>query len=985
MSINDEQRLFQSLNEFLAVLDRKPSNTKQCAKCLKETIRILKMDLLSLLRHQLHQHVLPSNSIYNKTQGRDILIQWWVSLLNYLNYNNNDNGNIFQFIEQQEQEQQRDITVDDQGNKTLENLCLSLLSIIFECISKIITLLMILPSHSQREYDVYCHHILLTIENISNILISNSRHRSLQFYQKYNSLLAPFLGKLNAFGLIYLPDDQYFDVHLLLTFYPIEHLTIKQLNKTTSSKTSIFAWKERNFKLQNSENSNDLKSKKTLIDRQKINHCLLVKNFKIIQSYLKNDQIFMSFYWHYWYIIICTLSSSQFKVMDLNQIPTSKIILKYATSGLLKADITNLNSFITKNTLIPKFNKNSLNNNELINDTMPDVNINDINGTKKVNKNILSPSQINDHIFKYFKSIKLWECLESLVVLFSKRTHGDSDNNNDDETLQYCKKLIKTHDSFTLKFMSRISAYDYNTGNIIFNKLFQFIIYKFHKYDHNLTFVSSFNWSKWLDGMIAMLKTNNLNSQIVTIICLFNIWSLLPSRIQMHFATELIELNQSLIFDTLLIESFSNVIPILLWKFIIFKMIPSITKEEDFTDTIRKSIFLKINEIYNELVSIQNYLNNLQNEKSKVKYFNRVNLSIEDNLLFYDNKKLIIKREWPFLSSIVSSNNTISNNNAKKNENKKQKQKKNDKDLSFPTLTSIFTKSPTLIQTGGSYPYDVIEQRTDGFQHSSDDDSSDNDGDDHVDTTYDVEFDLKSTFNSWFSKLVTTTTPEEEDDENDDEVRNEYGDENAYNANIIDAPELTYMDSLMEKIKYDPTKVLSSTNGNNKVFNVFHMVNFANESFKYHKRLNQYNRIWRSKAREEKQLPKLPNSVDGMDKDIPVAIKDSISTEIKGNTVNEYNDKDSFDIKLPYPDLSLLGIDSIIPVETNDMVIDEKSNTSKNMDTRIMKLITRQNKLVKFINIFNLTMEEYYDFLNLVNSDHTNVFLEFEIIKPSGI
>ena len=387
-----ETQLFQSLNKFISFINNanQPNSTReQNTKFCKSSSNFLRLKLLTVLRQW-------SNCSQSSCtlESRDVLIQWWVTLLNFLNSDTS-------------------LHIDTALESSLS---IELTSVCLECVSRIATILIILPIHPWRDMEIYSHHLLLTIHCITNKLVLISKNtkklnrtdgddkfsindKKLQYFSKYSSLLRAFIGKLNAYAFFYLPEEFHFDTILLLTVSP---------QISSNIQACLFSWKKRQYKFTD--------------DQEKTIHTEAfedkdTKFFKIIVSYIKNDFVLMSFYWHYWYIVLhfVNFSDSNFEITKstLASIPGSEILLTHVTTRFLNSD---LNKFMR----IIKQTPNPKNVNDNVAESHPNF--------RALNSNnaFITSERINDYVFSNFKTIKLWECLRSLSGCIFIEAHSGS-------------------------------------------------------------------------------------------------------------------------------------------------------------------------------------------------------------------------------------------------------------------------------------------------------------------------------------------------------------------------------------------------------------------------------------------------------------------------------------------------------------------------------------------------------------------------------
>lgn len=156
---SQEAKLFKFLNQFIVLVSNDGvGETGERSKVNDKYIsNYLRLNLLSYLR-QLQQ--------YPRRVGshREALIQWWVTLLNFLNSDlvsdeirsQNPSGPVLSFPD--------------------PFLSIETVSVCLECVSRLMSSLMILPMHDVQQTETFSHHILLTIHFVTNRLILNSKH-----------------------------------------------------------------------------------------------------------------------------------------------------------------------------------------------------------------------------------------------------------------------------------------------------------------------------------------------------------------------------------------------------------------------------------------------------------------------------------------------------------------------------------------------------------------------------------------------------------------------------------------------------------------------------------------------------------------------------------------------------------------------------------------------------------------------------------------
>lgn len=208
-----DSQLFHSLNKFITIISNGNGPQSNPHASAKTVSNFLRLNLLSYLR----QHNYTANQ-----KNRDVLTQWWITLLNYLN---------------------SDLQVS--GDQPQSTLNIDTISVSLECISRIITATMVLPTRqsmnesSKRDLSIYSHHLMLTIHYITNRLIANSKKKkplpssaqshptppshlrsSINFINNYNSLLRSLIGKVIAFSFFYLDESLDYDTNVLKLAFP---------------------------------------------------------------------------------------------------------------------------------------------------------------------------------------------------------------------------------------------------------------------------------------------------------------------------------------------------------------------------------------------------------------------------------------------------------------------------------------------------------------------------------------------------------------------------------------------------------------------------------------------------------------------------------------------------------------------------------------------------------------------------------------------
>ena len=686
-SISDEisemEKLYQTLNKFISMINSK--NLTGDSKTVKYITNFLRVNILTYLR----ENSKPSN-IEIQPAVNDAMMQWWVTLLNFLNSDTGSSTNIVQGL-------LMDIDV---------------ISVSLECISKIMTMLMVLPKNAHSNIEIYLHHILITIHYVTNRLIINSKllrdqadfpadGNMVKFHNKYNSILRSFLGKLNAYAFFYLPDSFNYDTQILLEL----NFKIQEEPHET-----LFFWKQKKFSSSQDDDKaiscNSIESKDS-------------RFFKIIISHLKNDFTFLAFYWHYWHILITYASKlengdSLIKTLDL--LPGSSILVEYVTKSFLSTDLYNLKNYISSSVRNSK-SFNDMRQNMLdATENMPDIGSIISEQARKGRgggkSELLSDEQLNNFIFCKFKSIKVWECLRSLAGCFK----------------EYSIPVLSLHDSKQLEFITSFSAYDFRSGNIIYNKLLQFIIFQFSTLD-SLKFL---DWNTWCSGILMMLRTSNINCQITGLLCLFNIWNYLPNSNRRELSSILV----TEFWSSFTSESDFHISKLLYMRLIVFKVLQS--------GYSKTNIMIKHN-----LEKMSKELSFISAENSHFKMLKDKNV-----LDFYGNKRFMTFPNKQIIEhSIISKMQSIIKTEAK------------EPIIIFPFVSSTISIRPTYVLRGGKFPYDVLDELTSRAEivnykkpmNSKDSQSFDTSEKSEDDKNHTLSYSISSTINSWFSKVSSST------------------------------------------------------------------------------------------------------------------------------------------------------------------------------------------------------------------------------------
>ncbi|KAG0670879.1 hypothetical protein C6P45_001644 [Maudiozyma exigua] len=631
IEINDDAKLFHSLNRFITLLN----NREKCYRSkidnftvqeiketnpLELTERLFKDTgfdnkyMTQFIRHNLIKYLrnakLYSESEEVTTELRDVLSHWWSYTLdlltsNSINQNNKDpqriinRGNSIMSLRNTEQINKKDLFQP--------YISIELVSVCLESISRIMSRLLIRGDYNEIDITKYSDSIIRTIHIITFKLVNNSRqmkelsynkhkdnHKQITYCNNYNSLIRSFLGKLLAFAFIYIPDELQFDIQLIEALQPTFKLD-------TVNDPQLITWKKKTFKTTKRKTVNKENEKGLSPNSDK------KKMFRVIISYIRNDLCFFSFYFYYWSIIFRMLEKSKItlqKDLIFEVCPGSDIFIEHSINNFLKNDLYKANKHL-KN-----IRKQNLGIN--VNDSMPNSDIisdgedTGCNGPNKL-------ESLDDFINSTFKNLKIWGSLHLVYRKFPQQ----EDNLN---------LLLNLHDIKQLEYIKTIPAYDYHMANIVFNKILKRIIELFD----GAVFL---NWSVWGSGYLSLLKTQNMNNQIISILSLFNIWEYIPMEERTRISKEM--LGNDEIWSSLTLDTAENLVHVLFSKLLIFK-ISKINDEEV------KNLALK------QLTNFHFQFNSL----SQILKSNDTNNSIERScssayggdavLLFHINKKFVL-------------------------------------------------------------------------------------------------------------------------------------------------------------------------------------------------------------------------------------------------------------------------------------------------------------------------------------------------------
>ncbi|AMD19939.1 HCL212Cp [Eremothecium sinecaudum] len=621
--------LLQSLEQFVALISGGLQQGKgNSASTNKSLCLFLRLNLLARFRR------LQNGEQEEQGPHRDVLTQWWITLLNFLNSD-----------------------LNGAGSRQGTGLFVETISVALECISRVITLLQPTAGFKQRDFDIYSHHLLLTVHYITNRLVHNSKKRRLVnqntalsasqvkavlvHTQASDVLLRSFMGKVVAYSYFYLPNTMRYDL-LVLRF-----LCDGNVRSVPMPNDSIVYWKPVCYQLQTGVPP---AASRAVPEELKL--------FQVMISYLQDSQVFMTFYWHIWYIVIeLHLAAGQCEGLNIDHCPGLSILMDYVGRSITR-DLPKFTHYMRTDKMgepLPSSINNAFSVETRFNNTAIAVTTEDL----------------NNYIYTKFESVKLWECIRNLVGCFRKKRLDSV------ETLLHA--VVREHDSKQLEYISKFSAYESTVGNVVYNKLFQFILFQFT--DCTPRMMRAFNWSKWLNGIKGMLSTLNGNCQTTALICLFNIWDLIEYSERVQIRDFL--LND--LWDNLTLETGYRIAKVIFMKLLVFKIVPD--KELD-PMHVREKLMLA----YNETMELTKYFD-----------INAVNEELQDVLILNGGRKLVLFSYMP-----VAEEDLILQEHRRTEKPGSSSQQSN---LTlFPYVSSLYNVRPSVVAMKGRYPYEVFDE-----------------------------------------------------------------------------------------------------------------------------------------------------------------------------------------------------------------------------------------------------------------------------------
>lgn len=542
-TINEEAVWFHDLNQFIQLLNKR-LNAEIPSQWDEKICHTISSKLLA-----------PLDKIQKSATGhpieRSILEHWWVNILTLLD--------------------------TDMGLNSARLLLVSL-----ESISKIITQLIVSIDLELDHWENFyinliktCHYLRRQlshnntnmkqlneqVQNVSNNKdLQNATSNSPQGHmdsipraiKEQNDEILEIannchllLGQIIANCLIYLPDTMHFSAHFISLLTNEKYKTVN----TNTKRYKLYHWHKTKYKTtstrQNHKNENLINPGSPLLNRTRSrsidqdSQC-----FKILVSYLKNNKVFMAFYWHYWYINLHNIEkfnnfthNTDMISLNMNNIdtilPYATIIIKYSMFQLLKIDIF-------------KYRKLTL----FKNDKNNEIEVGTIS-TSDNDKDIAN-------IRKTIRNMSIWNCLFDLTHIFN------SNNNNNNELEAIWHFILHYHDKIQLQFFHQITAYETHMSNLLFNHILGDIIT--HSHATLIGNQSFLHWDDYSTRLVQLIKTLNFKNQINAMTFLFNHWLKLDEPVQNLIFNKLYPELRMLIFNQF------NIISIMGIKLIIFKL-----------------------------------------------------------------------------------------------------------------------------------------------------------------------------------------------------------------------------------------------------------------------------------------------------------------------------------------------------------------------------------------------------------------------------
>ena len=654
-------QLLNSLNKFIsltassATIGHGPDHGFSVSQ-LKAVANFIRLNVLSPLRRLEPDISIPISREDEQHHlgglSNDVLVQWWLTLLNFLNSG----------------------LISETTSNT--SLAMDAVSVSLECISRIITITVPKVNSPDREREIYSYHLLLTVRWVTNRLVLNSRRKSelesrnfqqqqqqqqkqnamlaLQFAKQYTAVLIPLIGKIIAFAFCFLDDELHYDVEVVKT------LSKSRFDIVDISSETLLPWRTKQVVVieddaqQQSQYTRELINKFNNVELNEPMSQETKKVFPIMISYLQNSQVQTIFLFHYWFNVLNAHSELGLKHLEIEKFPGFALILHFCCNTL-KQDLDKLSKFI-------KIEDKQGKHEAALLKTTPNSNPNQIN---------VSHEKIINFIFTKFQGVRIIECYRSLMGYFY--------NTRIEKTLLI--ELFNLQEKTFLASSSSISAYDSWMANIIFNVLFQFQVFHF---DTLPEILESFSWNSWINGIFGTLKTYNVDSQLVGLLCLFNTWQSIPLVYRKRIAGTLI----GEFWDMLSIDTDFHIVNILFHKLLIFKVLA----DENISKIYHEAIKTKLFSINKEVLCIINAFD-----------YDYTQLVDEKTVLFFHtNNRLILERQEPlYEDDLLLMSNLKHTEGSMRNANNT---------LLFTNMSRMSNIRPGVVICKGKHPFDISDE-----------------------------------------------------------------------------------------------------------------------------------------------------------------------------------------------------------------------------------------------------------------------------------
>lgn len=685
IDIDPEARLFHSLNELATLLAKRKAHfadtldeldEEQLVSLQRDTItdkafkntdydngaiaKFIRTRLLSYLEKM----PFPSSS---SRSVRTVLSHWWLLLLRFLD-SDTDPVNMRGKTAASTSSDPAHIS-----NTIRPVLSTDLVAVILESIQQIMSISMVRSTYPEEELDEYVKCLLLTVQFVSNRLVALARttkrmigtkeREQLVYCNNYTQLIRSCLGRLMAYAFVYLPDSYQFAIGLLNTISPRVRVdTIVQCG-TNKDLASVFPWKNQRFTLKRKplHTTTNLHKQQTTSTKQNARP-VNKQGFEVVISYIKNDSIFMSLYWHYWYIIVENLALSglcrtdfQLSIKELKFIPGAEVLVDYAITHFFKNDLYKVDLFLkslskfdpqneidtTSPSLDPSQSQHDSNSTQVSQTSTPMIQAG-LPQYQQQQQHQYQPQsnprdKYDNFVNKNLRIIRTWQCLKSLTRATLTLDSATPTEDTTGTRMSLMCSVLKLHDTIQLKYIRTIPAYNAPMANFIFNRILPLVVE-----DHDGLLVNSYiDWGTWTLGHVNLLRTLNVNSQITSLISLFNLWEKIPIDYQRKIVESVLLSTSDGLLDNLMFDATTNNLKqILFVKFLIFKVSKLATLESCSSLTVR---------IYTKLAQIEKQLEYLRTHASSRKlpeWEGEINSSIggDKTLVFNGDKKFVIGR-----------------------------------------------------------------------------------------------------------------------------------------------------------------------------------------------------------------------------------------------------------------------------------------------------------------------------------------------------